>query len=54
MYWPCLGQATNIFKRPRCRFVEVLVEVGQHRRHAVERRVDEHGLQLDFKPTVLS
>ena len=46
------GHTPSILKRPHRRFVEAPVQVGQHRGHAVERRVHEHGLQLNLERTV--
>lgn len=52
MYWSRLGHAAGILEAPHRRFVEALVQVGQHGWHAVERRVNQHGLQLDFEAAV--
>jgi len=49
---PCSRQTACILKAPHRRFLEALVQVGQHSGHAIERRVNIHGLQLDFERAV--
>jgi hypothetical protein len=51
-HWPCSRQTACILKAPHRRFVEALVQIGQHRGHAIERRVNIHGLQLDLERAV--
>lgn len=41
-------QHACIFHAPHRRFIEALVQIAEHPAHAVQRRIDEHGLELDF------
>lgn len=51
MRWPRPRQHSHIFKAPLRTVGQALIQVCQHRGHAIERCVDEHGLKLDFEPT---